>query len=241
MANDDRFIDGIYNYCDRWCERCPLTFRCRGFANRDSRPAGDAGRDWDDSSQFVRSELHDALALLDKFTAEHGIEIPDEEVEREAEEHERLARAAHADPLVRGARAYSETVIRWRAARGRPMPAACGDARAIIEWHHTRIWIKLARALTSDATAAAFGELTGGRLQTDANGSAKVALLGIDASAAAWRAIAAAGPAESAAAGAVATDLDRLATRVEQRFPDARRFIRPGFDTLPPAPALALA
>ena len=30
--DSDRFIDGIHNYCDRWCERCPLTARCRLFA-----------------------------------------------------------------------------------------------------------------------------------------------------------------------------------------------------------------
>ena len=28
------FILGIYNDCDRWCERCPLTSRCRAFADR---------------------------------------------------------------------------------------------------------------------------------------------------------------------------------------------------------------
>ena len=29
----DGFIVGIFNYCDRWCERCPLTNRCRVFAD----------------------------------------------------------------------------------------------------------------------------------------------------------------------------------------------------------------
>ncbi len=27
-----RFISGIYNYCDYWCERCAFTRRCRNFA-----------------------------------------------------------------------------------------------------------------------------------------------------------------------------------------------------------------
>ncbi|MEJ5263520.1 MAG: hypothetical protein WHT45_12605 [Ignavibacterium sp.] len=27
----ENFIDGIYNYCDRWCERCNFTDRCRLF------------------------------------------------------------------------------------------------------------------------------------------------------------------------------------------------------------------
>ena len=32
METQDGFIVGVYNYCDRWCERCPLTSRCRVFA-----------------------------------------------------------------------------------------------------------------------------------------------------------------------------------------------------------------
>ena len=28
---DTGFVPGIYNYCDRWCERCPLQFRCMSF------------------------------------------------------------------------------------------------------------------------------------------------------------------------------------------------------------------
>ena len=26
-------ITGTYNYCDRWCERCPLTSRCLVYAS----------------------------------------------------------------------------------------------------------------------------------------------------------------------------------------------------------------
>ena len=32
MDIQDGFIVGIFNYCDRWCERCPFTSRCRLFA-----------------------------------------------------------------------------------------------------------------------------------------------------------------------------------------------------------------
>src|SRR5258706_8545567 len=30
--DDDRYIPGVYNYCDRWCERCRFQSRCRSFA-----------------------------------------------------------------------------------------------------------------------------------------------------------------------------------------------------------------
>ena len=32
MAKNPDFIPGIYNYCDRWCERCAFTARCMNFA-----------------------------------------------------------------------------------------------------------------------------------------------------------------------------------------------------------------
>ena len=33
MEVRDGFIVGIFNYCDRWCEVCPFTSRCRLFAD----------------------------------------------------------------------------------------------------------------------------------------------------------------------------------------------------------------
>ena len=32
LVQDPRFISGIFNYCDRWCERCSFTARCLNFA-----------------------------------------------------------------------------------------------------------------------------------------------------------------------------------------------------------------
>ena len=33
MEIRDGFILGIFNYCDRWCQRCAFTNRCRVFAD----------------------------------------------------------------------------------------------------------------------------------------------------------------------------------------------------------------
>ena len=32
-ADSGKFIPGIYNYCDRWCERCTLSDKCLTFAH----------------------------------------------------------------------------------------------------------------------------------------------------------------------------------------------------------------
>src|SRR5215475_1723060 len=38
MAGDRDLISGIYNYCDRWCERCAFTSRCFLYATEKSDP-----------------------------------------------------------------------------------------------------------------------------------------------------------------------------------------------------------
>ena len=68
--------------------------------------------------------------------------------------------------------------------------------------------------------------------QTDANGSAKVALLLIEESRQAWRALMQ--PGVAAADGApprFVALLDGLEAELHRRFPRAFEFVRPGFDT----------
>jgi hypothetical protein len=66
----------------------------------------------------------------------------------------------------------------------------------------------------------------------DSNGSAKIALIGIDRSLSAWGELAAQGEEQGAAIGTIVNYLARLRAMVEKEFPRARVFIRPGFDTL---------
>ncbi|MDY6955018.1 MAG: hypothetical protein SWE60_26245 [Thermodesulfobacteriota bacterium] len=44
-AQDERFISGIHNYCDRWCERCPLTGRCMSFTIAEEEFSDQESRD----------------------------------------------------------------------------------------------------------------------------------------------------------------------------------------------------
>jgi len=65
-------------------------------------------------------------------------------------------------------------------------------------------------------------------IQNDWNGSAKVALISIGRSAAAWRAIGSA--LDDSAAAALGDALESLRRAVLDSFPDATSFLRPGFD-----------
>ena len=54
-----RFITGIYNYCDYWCERCHFTRQCRNYAEdpelllkaMEAEQNGDAGEDAADAEE----------------------------------------------------------------------------------------------------------------------------------------------------------------------------------------------
>ena len=56
-------IDGIYNYCDRWCERCPFTSRCANFALEEQYFPDPQDRDirnqrfWDKLHEVFRTTL----------------------------------------------------------------------------------------------------------------------------------------------------------------------------------------
>ena len=64
----------------------------------------------------------------------------------------------------------------------------------------------------------------------DSDGSAKVALVGIDRSISAWRLMQLAVPERSESVVPLILQLERLRKRAEKEFPNARSFIRPGFD-----------
>jgi hypothetical protein len=79
----DRYIDGIDNYCDRWCERCNWGLRCRVFdqIERDDRRHARRGQTPQDS-QSADSVLEDVgrnLAkvhrLLSRFARREGINL----------------------------------------------------------------------------------------------------------------------------------------------------------------------
>ena len=64
----------------------------------------------------------------------------------------------------------------------------------------------------------------------DSDGSAKVALIGIDRSIAAWRLMQLSLPERAEFVVPLILQLARLRNRLERHFPDARSFVRPGFD-----------
>src|SRR5258708_9307022 len=117
LAGSRDFISGIYNYCDRWCERCPLTARCLVYATGQAAEMS-ADREAHDinSAKFwsrmesIFQEAHDMIlelaeeAGLDRKIFEAEVDLVDREQHRQdAKQHE----------LSLSARRYAEMVERW--------------------------------------------------------------------------------------------------------------------------------
>ena len=70
-------------------------------------------------------------------------------------------------------------------------------------------------------------------VQNDSNGSAKIALVAIDRSIAAWGVLYAQLPDLEDSILDILSHLERLRKALERAKPQARQFVRPGFDTEP--------
>jgi hypothetical protein len=253
LAADPRFISGIYNYCDRWCERCPFTSRCMNYAL--SEEEFDSAESKDMNNQAFWDKLHGVfqvtLEMVKESAEEMGIDLNAIDYEESAKEQELVHKMVKDKPYTQAAFAYAEMVTEWFDSnedllQSKPeellsqaqaeIPAAQPDADAlriqdyleIIRWYQHQIYVKLCRA----ASGMIRGELEYVEyFPEDANGSAKVAILGIERSIAAWGGLLLEFPDHEDPILDVLVALKKLLRQVDAAFPDARAFVRPGFDT----------
>jgi len=254
LAADPRFISGIYNYCDRWCERCSFTARCLVYATEQLEDDGDpAARDVRNAAFWRRLQgiFEQTRQMIEEIAAEHGIDLSERqpEVEQALERHKQRRAAAKTTPLARAAQSYLKQAEAWFEAhkglfaeKGKELVAKAKwglagveqeccqlkDLVEVIRWYQPFIYTKLTRACSSSLRQPA--EPAPG-LPTDADGSAKIALIAIDRSLNAWAELRNFFPEQTDSLLELLVGLDRLRRQVEAAFPNARKFVRPGFDT----------
>lgn len=151
------------------------------------------------------------------------------EFQHQEECHEQRIRSS---PLTKLARAYSMLSYRWLSGRGDTdcleADEVLREAAAIVRHDSGLITAKLHRALAGKDARVHDGDDDEHPVQTDWNGSGKVALISIERSAVAWRLIADVIGDELPLE--LAMQLEGLVKEVESEFPQARAFERPGFD-----------
>jgi len=232
VAESARFIEGIYNYCDKWCERCRFRDRCACFNMADMDIPEEV---------FWRNvnEMFDiAVDMAEECADGDFCGLPEED---RSPGEARNPTAGLADTLADYIRLVGdwfeenerllvdrEEELELKAEQGyrvSPDVEAFEDAVKVIQWYQVQIYIKTIRALK---VRGGCGTLDGEFYHPD--GSAKVALIGIDRSIEAWRTLYACVPERENEIIDILLFLDRLRRRIEGEFPRARAFVRPGFD-----------
>ncbi len=237
-------IPGMFNYCDQWCKRCPLTSRCLtylitaerdGGGSADSDPANEIF--WRDLAGLLRMTLE----MIRETAAEMGVDLDAiiDGDETGAHENDRDESVIHV--IEHMAKNYADRVDAWFTNeydmpeektpypdlhllddRRPPHVVSAGDALEIIGWYRHQIYIKICRALNSSETEDMPVD--------DVNGSAKVALIGIDRSISAWGVLLQVFTGKKPEIVPLLNMLESLRLRLEAEFPEARGFKRPGFD-----------
>lgn len=245
---EKKFIPGIYNYCNRWCERCNFTGQCSVFASeKEMREIANAP---EDQRQDMIDEMEKRIFGFDDFDQDEFFEdeatenFPDNDIDFDEEEYENEEndlfsprKQAERHPLVMKVRDYSdqsrEWLMRQEASTKNDFHKLLAEGSAdiifealeVIGWYHLFLFTKTDRAMNGhfEMEENEFAE-------SDMNGSAKVALLGMDECIEAFTTLQFYLRSEKTAIVGFRKMLEEIRFEAEQIFPDARSFIRPGLD-----------
>jgi hypothetical protein len=117
LAGSHDFISGIYNYCDRWCERCPLTARCLVYATEqaDEVSADPESHDINSAKFWSRMEsiFQEAHDMILELAEEAGLDREIFEAEVNPLDRAQHRQEAKQHELSLSARRYAEMVERW--------------------------------------------------------------------------------------------------------------------------------
>ena len=231
LANNPDLISGIYNYCDRWCERCPLTSRCLVYATEQEDNDSPRNRDIRNESFWrkLNAIFQETRELIVAWAEEAGVDLNGTNQDEDTR-HKRKRQLVDNHPLTKAGKKYANAASDWFREFDQTMELCdLEDAREVIQWYQYQIAVKTMRALSGrkeeleeDPEIMDFPK--------DSDGSAKVALIGIDRSMAAWRMMQLSLPDRVESIVPLILQLERLRLRLEKSFPQARDFIRPGFD-----------
>ena len=233
-VNLEGTIPDIYNYCDRWCERCKFTSRCANYSiNREIESEKEYNLDNEEFWKELSAIMNANLELLHEMAKEMDINL--EEIDHSNE---------HADdeiddhPLMHLSKEYMQKVVKWlnenldEITRLTALYKSEDDGRIIeledavqvIQWYSIFISVKYHRALSGM-------ESKGDKDMTDdSNGSAKIATIGVERSIAAFTYLHGILKKKEDEILELLVLLKKISVLADKTFPDSRNFKRPGFD-----------
>ena len=214
MTLNDGFIVNVSSFCDRWCARCALTARCELFVKNNS--------DRDSTTADSRLSLLEQVEMMREVAPKHL-----------AQSSRRETGSKLPTDLEPSSMEPSPEVVRNSAAlhrkRQRARLSANASVRAAVETiEHFTLFVPV-KMLLCLGTVSRDGP---GPQQSDANGWGKAALLGLERMRAAWRLLVDTHHYSESDVSPFLSEISRLQRNLERALPNARAFVRPGFDEM---------
>jgi hypothetical protein len=200
----------------------------------------------------LQESFEATMEMIQESAGEMDIDLDAIDDEEFAQQQELVHKTSKEQPYSQAALAYTKMVDKWFKSNKSLIEEKAGelqtlaqaqipgtkpdkdalkiqDCHEVIRWYQHQIYVKLCRA----ASGMIRPELEDNEYSPeDANGSAKVAIIGIERSMAAWARLLNQLPQQERSILDLLVHLRKLLLQVDEAFPDARAFVRPGFDTI---------
>jgi hypothetical protein len=212
MILKDGFIVDVSSFCDRWCARCTLTARCELFVKNH----GNRGSTTADS----RRSLLEQVEMMHDVAWQQPGQAPAPDTVCHLPADLEPSPMGPSPEVVNNSRALHRKRQRARLSAN----ASVRLAVETIEHFTLLVPVKLLLCL---GTVARDGP---GPQQSDANGWGKAALLGLERMRAAWRLLVDTHHYSESDAAPFLSEIDRMQRNLDRTAPQARLFVRPGFD-----------
>ena len=225
----DRYNDIIFNYCDRWCEKCPFTSKCLNFA----LSVGDTPLDDKEGWKYLKNVVDATCLMLDDLLELNGFDVT---------RIENIILTSPQDPESYPLSIYvKETAFKihnWLKKNdlftrlNNLLDLGVQLSEKFSKYKESVEVIYRYNFLISGKITRAVAGLLENREYShyDMNGSAKVALVSIDRLIVAWSCILTESTQKEDGVLEILISLNEVRKRTELTFPDARKFIRPGLD-----------
>lgn len=253
---EQKLIPGVFNYCNRWCERCALAHRCMlriselEMENEFDDPEDDLP-DLSFEMDVQDSDEHTDSDEVIEFVPEFEVEEPGpdamsamakrkEEMDRMSDENASVKEAQLAGELIeivlqRGSSLLAkEAPVSTEGLTYHQQQKVEGEAHRIqnlmdiLGWYRYMLQVKTMRAVSGKSDEDELDD----PIQNDSNGSAKVIMIGANHCTKAAQGLITLLPALEGELLLLLSSLQKYLKLMEEDFPDAMKFIRPGFDTL---------
>ncbi len=253
MRNNN-LISGIFNYCDGWCERCAFINRCAvGIENASLT---DEQKDIRNEAFWknIGDKFAKAITMMHAEAEKRGfsLEFSAEEQKEYEQSQKKVRKAIKSSVLMKISKDYGLTTFKMQD-KMRPFLEEKRDEFIqffemglqseqeifdkagkikenldVIFWYCLFISAKINRALHGKLEDDGWERANG--YQRDFDGSAKIALMGMERSLSAWAQLAEALPDLMDEFLPKMAGLQKMIRLADSEFPEARAFKRPGFD-----------